>query len=72
MSEEILTAQEVAVKLHLSPKTGGETVIGWARSGKISYLRPGRAYLFRMVDVLAYGYKAGSGGQINKRYLGHR
>ena len=69
---EFLTAQEVAAALKLSPKNGWRTVLTWADSGNISFMRFGRVKRFRLADFAAWGYKNGSGGELNKRYLGHR
>ena len=72
MSEEFLTAQEIAAVLKLSPKYGWRTVNMWADTGKVSFMRFGRVRRYRLEDFAAMGYKAGSGGQINKRYMAHR
>lgn len=66
--EEFLTAKEAAKILRLNYST----VLSIVKSGKISYMKFGRAFRFRKEDLIAYGYKQGSGGQINKRYLQHK
>lgn len=68
MSDIFLTAQEVAAALKLSPRNGWRTVLTWADSGKISFMRFGRVKRFRLADFAAWGYKNGSGGELNKRY----
>jgi len=68
MNGEFLTAQEVAAALKLSPKSGWRTVLEWADSGKIGFMRFGRVKRFRLEDFAAWGYKNGSGGELNKRY----
>lgn len=72
MIEEFLTAREVAAALKLSPKNGWRTVNAWADSGKVSFMRFGRIKRYRLEDFAALGYKNGSGGVINKRYLRHK
>lgn len=62
--EEFLTAKEAAKILRLNYGT----VLSIVKSGKISYMKFGRAFRFRIDDLLAYGYRMGSGGEINKRY----
>jgi excisionase family DNA binding protein len=64
MSEEFLTVKEAAKIL----KLGYPTVLGIIKRGKISFMRFGRAYRLRLEDLIAYGYKEGSGGELNKRY----
>lgn len=71
MNSEFLTAQEIAAALKLSKKYGWQTVLQWADSGKVSFMRFGRIKRFRLEDFAALGYKQGSGGQINKRYGRH-
>ena len=68
MSAEFLTAQEVAAALKLSPKFGWQTVLKWADSGQVGFMRFGRIKRFRLEDFAALGYKQGSGGELNKRY----
>lgn len=68
MQTEFLTAQEVAAALKLSPKYGWQTVLNLAAEGKIGFMRFGRVKRFRLADFAAYGYKMGSGGELNKRY----
>jgi len=70
--EEFLTAREVAAALKLSSKYGWQTVLKWADSGKISYMQFGRVRRFRLSDFAAWGYKNGSGGELNKRYKGRK
>ena len=67
--EEFLTAREVAAALKLSPKYGWQTVLKWADEGRVGFMRFGRVKRFRLTDFAAMGYKAGSGGVINQRYL---
>ena len=62
--EEFLTAKEAAKILRLDYST----VLSIVKSGKISYMKFGRAFRFRKADLLAYGYRMGSGGELNKRY----
>lgn len=69
MTGEFLTAQEIAAALKLSPKYGWQTVLKWADCGQVSFMRFGRVKRFRLEDFAAMGYKAGSGGQLNKRYM---
>lgn len=70
--EEFLTAREVAAALKLKAKNGWRTVNKWADEGEVSFMRFGRIKRYRLSDFAAMGYKAGSGGEINKRYLGHK
>ncbi len=67
---EFLTAQEIAAALKLSPKNGWRTVNTWADTGKVGFMRFGRIRRYRLEDFAALGYKQGSGGQLNKRYMG--
>ena len=66
---EFLTAKEVAAALKLQGEYSWQTVLRWAEEGKIGFMRFGRVKRFRLQDFAAWGYKNGSGGQINKRYM---
>lgn len=62
---EFITAREAAKQL----KICYSTMLTIIKEEKISVMKFGRAFRFRKEDLIAYGYKNGSGGQINKRYL---
>lgn len=64
---EFITAREAAKQL----KICYSTVLTLIKEEKISVMKFGRAFRFRKEDLIAYGYRMGSGGQINKRYARH-
>ena len=64
---DFITPREAAKELKLSYST----VLGLIKHERISYMRFGRSFRFRRDDLIAFGYKNGSGRQINKHYGRH-
>ena len=50
MSDELLTAEELGARIRLKP----DTIVSWARQGRIPSLRLSRKVIrFRLTDVVA-------------------